>query len=100
MSNTETRTVNIKVGAVIFQDMRFHRWTKAVAGINFTAERTGSGNEQDEPRWKLTAHGYGQRGNYGNGAVFCYGADIEDAVSDEMRQAFTGVEPSQRREEG
>jgi hypothetical protein len=62
------KRVRIKEGAVVGQDTRFYDWDKP-DGV-FTVKQL------IDNRIKLTAPGYGEPDNYGNGCLYVYGGDV------------------------
>ena len=53
----------IRAGATVFQDFRVFGWPTELSEIVFDVEETDN-------RFRCVAKGYGERGDYGNGAVF------------------------------
>lgn len=66
----------IRVGATVFQDFKVFGWPIELSEIVFDVEETDN-------RFRCIAKGYGERGDYGNGAVFVRRKeDIEEVDED------------------
>lgn len=63
--------VIVKVGSTYGQDFSFNKWID-VHGTVFKIDQYIG----DEGKFKLTAPGYGEKGNYGNGSIYVYEKDL------------------------
>ena len=75
----------IRVGATVFQDFKVFGWPIELSEIVFDVEETDN-------RFRCVAKGYGERGYYGNGAVFVRRKeDIEEVYEEGKACKSDGV---------
>ena len=65
----------IRAGATVFQDFKVFGWPIELSEIVFDVEETDN-------RFRCVAKGYGERGYYGNGAVFVRRKEDIEEVKD------------------